>query len=35
MSRILVVDDEEPLRLLVARGLGLDGHSCLMASDGA
>lgn len=35
MSRILVVDDEEPLRLLVARGLSLDGHSCLMASDGA
>jgi len=35
MSRILVVDDEEPLRVLVARGLSLDGHSCLMASDGA
>lgn len=35
MSRILVVDDEEPLRTLVARGLGLDGHSCLTASDGA
>ena len=35
MSRILVVDDEEPLRQLVARGLSLDGHSCLMASDGA
>ncbi|WP_306223030.1 response regulator [Bosea beijingensis] len=35
MSRILVVDDEEPLRQLVARGLSLDGHSCLIASDGA
>ena len=35
MSRILVVDDEEPLRTLVARGLSLDGHSCLTASDGA
>lgn len=35
MSRILVVDDEEPLRVLVARGLGLDGHSCLTAADGA
>ena len=35
MSRILVVDDEEPLRTLVARGLGLDGHSCLTAADGA
>jgi DNA-binding response OmpR family regulator len=35
MSRILVVDDEEPLRKLVARGLGMDGHSCLTAADGA
>ncbi len=35
MSRILVVDDEEPLRTLVARGLGMDGHSCLTAADGA
>ncbi|CAM5762803.1 response regulator [Bosea minatitlanensis] len=35
MSRILVVDDEEPLRLLVARGLGMDGHACLTAADGA
>lgn len=35
MSRILVVDDEEPLRVLVARGLSLDGHSCLTAADGA
>lgn len=35
MSRILVVDDEESLRALVARGLGLDGHDCLMAGDGA
>ncbi|MCO5090778.1 response regulator [Bosea sp. (in: a-proteobacteria)] len=35
MSRILVVDDEEPLRTLVARGLTLDGHSCLTAADGA
>jgi CheY-like chemotaxis protein len=35
MSRILVVDDEEPLRTLVARGLSLDGHSCLTAADGA
>ncbi|KPF71119.1 MFS transporter [Bosea sp. AAP35] len=35
MSRILVVDDEEPLRTLVARGLTMDGHSCLMAADGA
>lgn len=35
MSRILVVDDEEPLRLLVARGLGMDGHACITAADGA
>lgn len=35
MSRILVVDDEESLRVLVARGLTMDGHSCLMAADGA
>lgn len=35
MSRILVVDDEEMLRVLVARGLTMDGHTCLMAADGA
>ena len=35
MSRILVVDDEEPLRLLVARGLAMDGHACVTAADGA
>ncbi|MFN3671079.1 MAG: response regulator, partial [Bosea sp. (in: a-proteobacteria)] len=35
MSRILVVDDEESLRSLVARGLTMDGHDCLMAADGA
>ena len=35
MSRILVVDDEEPLRTLVARGLTMDGHTCMTASDGA
>lgn len=35
MSRILVVDDEESLRALVARGLTMDGHDCLMAADGA
>ena len=35
MSRILVVDDEESLRSLVARGLAMDGHDCMMAGDGA
>jgi two-component system, cell cycle response regulator CpdR len=34
MARILVVDDEEPIRVLVARGLSLDGHDCLLAADG-
>lgn len=35
MARILVVDDEEAVRALIARGLGLDGHQVLMAGDGA
>ena len=35
MSRILVVDDDELLRALVARGLGMDGHACVTAADGA
>jgi two-component system, cell cycle response regulator CpdR len=34
MARILVVDDEEPLRGFVSRGLELDGHSVTAASDG-
>lgn len=35
MARILVVDDEEAVRALIARGLALDGHDVLMAGDGA
>jgi CheY-like chemotaxis protein len=35
MARILVVDDEEAVRALIARGLALDGHEVLMAGDGA
>jgi len=35
MPRILIVDDEEPLRLLVARALQMDGHDTLTAEDGA
>lgn len=35
MARILVVEDEEAVRQLVARGLMLDGHEVLTASDGA
>lgn len=35
MAHILVVDDEEAVRSLIARGLALDGHQVLMAADGA
>lgn len=35
MARILVVEDEEAVRQLVARGLMLDGHDVLTAADGA
>lgn len=35
MARILVVDDEEAVRGLVARGIALDGHAVDQASDGA
>lgn len=35
MARILVVDDEEGVRSLIARGLALDGHAVIMAGDGA
>lgn len=35
MPRILIVDDEEPLRLLVARALAMDGHDTVTAEDGA
>ncbi len=35
MSRILIADDEEPLRLLVGRAIGMDGHEIVTAEDGA
>lgn len=35
MSRILIVDDEESMRLLVARAIGMDGHEIVTAEDGA
>src|SRR5207302_2745133 len=35
MARILIAEDEEPLRLLVARALTTDGHEVATASDGA
>jgi CheY-like chemotaxis protein len=35
MARILVAEDEEGLRSLVARALALDGHEVITANDGA
>ena len=35
MARILVAEDEESLRSLVARALVQDGHTVITASDGA
>lgn len=35
MPKILIADDEEPMRLLVARALMLDGHETVTAEDGA
>jgi len=35
MARILIAEDEEPLRVLVARALSLDGHDVVTANDGA
>src|SRR2546423_90677 len=35
MARILIAEDEDSLRHLVARALSLDGHRVMTASDGA
>ncbi len=35
MARILVAEDEDGLRTLVARALALDGHDVITANDGA
>jgi DNA-binding response OmpR family regulator len=35
LARILVAEDEDPLRSLIARGLMQDGHEVLSARDGA
>jgi CheY-like chemotaxis protein len=35
MTRILIADDEEAVRGLVARALQMDGHSTVTAQDGA
>lgn len=34
MSRILIADDEESMRTLVARAIAMDGHSTVTAEDG-
>ena len=35
MPRILIADDEEAVRGLVARALQMDGHATVVAQDGA
>jgi two-component system cell cycle response regulator CpdR len=35
MARILIAEDEESVRSLVARALTLDGHEVITANDGA
>ncbi len=35
MARILLVDDEEPVRGFLKRGLEMDGHTVALAIDGA
>ena len=35
MPRILIADDEEAMRLLVARAIAMDGHEIVTAEDGA
>ena len=35
MARILIADDEESMRQLVARAIAMDGHSIVTAEDGA
>jgi CheY-like chemotaxis protein len=35
MPRVLIADDEESIRLLVARAVGMDGHDTVTAEDGA
>jgi two-component system, cell cycle response regulator CpdR len=35
MARLLIVDDEESMRTLVARAIAMDGHNIVAAQDGA
>jgi two-component system cell cycle response regulator CpdR len=35
MSRVLIADDEDSMRQLVARAIAMDGHQTVTAQDGA
>ena len=35
MARVLIADDEDSMRLLVARAVAMDGHETVTAADGA
>ena len=35
MSRVLIADDEDSMRMLVARAIAMDGHDTVTAHDGA
>ncbi|MGJ4932144.1 response regulator [Bradyrhizobium sp. HKCCYLS2038] len=35
MSRVLIADDEDSMRTLVARAIAMDGHETVTAQDGA
>ena len=35
MARVLIADDEESMRVLVARAVAMDGHDTVTAQDGA
>ncbi len=35
MPRVLIADDEESMRMLVARAIAMDGHATTTAQDGA
>ena len=35
MSRVLIADDEDSMRVLVARAVAMDGHETVTAQDGA
>jgi CheY-like chemotaxis protein len=35
VARVLIADDEDSMRSLVARAIGMDGHETVIAADGA